>query len=308
MLLPNAVGNLQKGERYVIFAFSHTSADPDASYANMDYIVGSSLRASALLFIILSYDIACQWFANIADRMSHWPEEIKPAPEKQLQPLIPKLHEPGHKKANHEQYSFNFAPGVGQTDGECPERIWAAHNALGNATKTQGPGSRQDVLDDHFGFWNWQKYTGMGSTLMRRYKAAIRERNIQVEGHKGFTATLPQGLVDSWEDICRMWENTPHPRQVKNPYHTAGARTFVVFDSASFHSLRKHRPHRKTSTQGPVRRGRVKAGRWRGIFTRNQSVVVPGLGHGAGRFSVSSFTTPPIKVLMSLAFVGVAFG
>lgn len=195
-------------------------------YANMDYIVGSSLRLAAALLVILSYDIACQWFANLAQRILHWPAGIQLPPKMTTVPLIPKLHEPGHKKKNHEQYSYNFAPGVGLTDGECPERIWAGHNALGNATKTQGPGSRHDVLDDHFGFWNWQKYSGMGATLMRRYRSAVRERNVQVEGHRGFTATLPPELVAQWEAMCVKWETTPHPRKVKNPYDTPGACEF----------------------------------------------------------------------------------
>lgn len=229
MLLPNAVGNLQKGERCVAFVRSLprlVSPSLFLSYANMDYIVGSALRYSALLLVILSYDIACQWYKNLAERMGTWPESIKFPDRMQTKPLIPKLHEPGHKKKNHEQYSFNFAPGVGHTDGECPERIWAHHNALGNATKTQGPGSRQDVLDDHFGFWNWQKYTGMGATLMRRYKAAIRDRNLQVEGHRGFTATLPEELVEEWEAMCEAWERSPSSKLIKNPYATDGSCTY----------------------------------------------------------------------------------
>lgn len=200
----------------------------------MDYIVGSSLQLSTLLFVILSYDITCQWFTNLSERMKTWPDSIKIPSQTKTRPLIPKLHEPGHKKINHEKFSFNFAHGVGQTDGECPERIWAHHNVLGNATKTQGPGSRQDVLDDHFGFWNWQKYAGMGSTLMRRYKAAIRDRNIQVEGHRGFTATVPLDLVASWEAVCAAWDASPHSKRVKNPYHTQGARKCLP--RAAFHT------------------------------------------------------------------------
>lgn len=223
MIRPNAVGNLQKGERCVLLFLRHHTPLIPSRYANMDYIVGSTLQFSALLLVILSYDIACQWFSNLAERILHWPPKVIPCPETKLVPLIPKLHEPGHKKTNHEQYSYNFAPGVGLTDGECPERIWAGHNALGNATKTQGPGSRQDVLDDHFGFWNWQKYTGMGATLMRRYKSAIVERNQQNEAHRGFTATVPPEMVAQWEAMCVKWETTPHPRKVKNPYSTPGA-------------------------------------------------------------------------------------
>lgn len=214
---------------------------PVSSYANMDYVFGSSMPLSPLLFIVASYDIACQWFTNLAQRMTRWPAEIIPSQGIKVMPLIPKLHEPGHKKKGHELYSFNFAPGVGMTDGECIERIWSSHNALGNATKTQGPGSRHDVLDDHFGFWNWQKYSGMGEhsadwpayavltltapgvTLMRRYRSAIRERNIQVEGHRGFTATVPEVLTTKWERMCVAWEAAPHPKkEVKNPYQTSG--------------------------------------------------------------------------------------
>lgn len=60
---------------------------------------------------------------------------------------------------------------------------------------------------------------------MRRYKAAVRERNIQVEGHRGFTSTLPQALVQQWEDMCITWEEAPHPKKkVPNPYEKQGIR------------------------------------------------------------------------------------
>ena len=81
-----------------------------------------------------------------------------------LIPAIPKLHKPMHGHKNHDQYSLNFIPGVGKLDMEMLERVWVGHNALGNSTKTQGPGGRHDILDDHFSFWNWQKYIGMGKT------------------------------------------------------------------------------------------------------------------------------------------------
>lgn len=140
--------------------------DGSFSYANMDYMFGSTLQDSPLRNVTISYNIACQWFVNLPKRIdNHWPEHLRPNRNLTLRTLIPKLHEPGHKKAGHQEFSFNYAKGVGLTDGECPERIWAGHNALGNATKTQGPGSRHDVLDDHFGFWNWLKYSGMGKLI-----------------------------------------------------------------------------------------------------------------------------------------------
>ena len=158
--------------------------DWDVRYANMDYTFASALRLYAgLALILISYDIACQWFINLYKRMEgYWPTELHIPTATKLIPAIPKLHEPMHDAANHQMYSLNYIPGVGQSDLECPERFWSRHNAVGNATKSQGPGSRHDVLDDHFSFWNWQKYIGLGRTLMRKYRNAVADRNQAIEG------------------------------------------------------------------------------------------------------------------------------
>lgn len=79
-----------------------------------------------------------------------------------MRPFIPKFHAPAHKEEGHEQYSLNLAEGAGMTDGEAIERVWASHNALAGSTKTAGPGTRQDILDDNFAFWNFHKYTTIG--------------------------------------------------------------------------------------------------------------------------------------------------
>ena len=123
-------------------------------------------------------DIACQWFVNLFVWMAeHWPPHLRIPASTKLIPTIPKLHELMHGQKNHQVYLLNFIPGVGKADMEMPEHIWAGHNGLGNSTKTQGPGGCHDVLDDHFSFWNWLKYVGLGKTLMSRYEVALAERN-----------------------------------------------------------------------------------------------------------------------------------
>jgi len=79
------------------------------------------------------------------------------------------------------------------------------------------------MLDDHFSFWNWQKYIGLGKTLMQKYWAALAERNIQVEGHQGLTASLDEAVVQMWEAMCVEWEADGFPKRKKNPYHLEGA-------------------------------------------------------------------------------------
>ncbi|KAF8156246.1 hypothetical protein BJ912DRAFT_1070627 [Pholiota molesta] len=181
MVLPLGVGNLQKGERY----------------PNMDYIFGSTLQFVAIHLVLISYDIMCQWFINLSKRINEdWPEHIKPRHNVTFIPAIPKLHEPMHKAVGHEVFrsTLSKVPVI---------RIANASN---------------DVLDDHFGFWNWEKYTAMGSTLLRRYKAAVRERNLQVEGFRGLTESLDKDLVTSWEKICTEWDEDKFPKTKKNPY------------------------------------------------------------------------------------------
>jgi hypothetical protein len=196
------------------------SADLPGSYANMDYIFASVVQKMMLLFILVSYDIACQWFVNLFKRAEHWPDDLSLPSSTTFIPAIPKLHEPMHKSSNHEVYSLNYILGAGLSDLECPERVWAGHNAIGNSTKSQGPGSRHDILDDHFSFWNWQKYSTMGRTLMRKYRNALAERNIQSEAHRGLTVSLSPDLVVKWEAACIAWERDSFPRTKTNPYQS----------------------------------------------------------------------------------------
>lgn len=129
----------------------------------MDYTFALALREFVDVDdILISYDIACQWFANLESCISKfWPQELKPPVTFTAKPAIPKFHLPSHED-DHEEYSFNIIPGVGSTDGEGPERIWSFHNPLAASTKPMAPATRLLVLDDNFGFWNWMKYTGHG--------------------------------------------------------------------------------------------------------------------------------------------------
>ncbi|KAJ3503439.1 hypothetical protein NLJ89_g8431 [Agrocybe chaxingu] len=175
MVLPMAIGNLQKGERY----------------ANMDYVFGSAIQRTSLLLILVSYDIACQWFINLFKRMfDHWPEDLRVPERTKLVPAIPKLHEPMHGAANHQMYSLNYSPGVGASDLEAKDQDHATTFSISTS------------------------HTGIGSS--------VAERNIQVEGHRGLTSGLTKEVVDVWEAMCVAWEQDAFPKHKKNPYETEG--------------------------------------------------------------------------------------
>jgi hypothetical protein len=210
----------------------------------MDYVLASGVHGRIPKRLVFSYDIACQYSVHLAKRMREWPDSLKFDHDVTINAVIPKLHARAHEEIGHEQYSLYYTPGVGTTDGEAAERLWAPHNVLGNSTKTQGPGSRNDVLDDHFGFWNWTKYHSMGTcfhtircnaysrhhsgrSLMRRYKAAVPQRNQQIEAHRGFTESLSPQHVATWTDAVEEWENDEsHPKKVPSPYEIKSSGKF----------------------------------------------------------------------------------
>ncbi|KIL56864.1 hypothetical protein M378DRAFT_188510 [Amanita muscaria Koide BX008] len=194
MKRPNGVGDLQKGERYV----------------NMDYFFYSSLRNTSIKNIVASYDIACQWSRNFKERMissfpASWP--VNKSDSVNIRFLVPKFHLPAHIEKCQQDYSFNYAKGVGRTEGEAPERGWADINGLSSSTREMGPGSRQDTLEDHMGAWNWRKVTAMGLTLLRKISTAITEKSVQHQAWRQLTSVLDPQQVSQWLREVEAWEN-----------------------------------------------------------------------------------------------------
>ncbi|KAL0567542.1 hypothetical protein V5O48_014447 [Marasmius crinis-equi] len=206
MVCANGVCNLEKGERY----------------SNSNFVVAYAMLRMALemvRFLIIAYDIACQWFANLFRRTTDdWKEWMRFPPSLQLVPVIPKFHHPAHREEGHDKFNCNLSKGLGHSDCECNERMWSVMNGAAPSTKPMGPGSRILVLNDHFGHYNWGKYTGLGATLSRKYAAAVKERNLQTEAHRGLTEALPKGLSDKWERTCKDWENAPWDKKGENPF------------------------------------------------------------------------------------------
>jgi hypothetical protein len=132
-------------------------------YLHTDYVLVQTLLATALLCLVISYDIACQWHKKFGERMKIFPPEEDLNRIQHIRYLVPKFHLPAHIEACNLAFSFNLTKGVGRTDGEAPERGWANINPAAQSTKEMGPGSRRDTLDDHFGDWNWKKIIKMGT-------------------------------------------------------------------------------------------------------------------------------------------------
>ncbi|KAF7307923.1 CxC2 domain-containing protein [Mycena kentingensis (nom. inval.)] len=204
-VLPNGVGDLQKGERF----------------ANTDYILASTLRfISILLRLMISYDIACQWWKSLRERLLALPPHVRLSIAfAMVRFVIPKMHIKAHTLACQLLFSLYLALGSGQTDGEGIERLWAMCGAIAASTKLSGPGARADQLDDHWGFWNWMKLVSLAALLRRRLDNAIREREKQEEAFSHFNSQQTN-RIPVWLSMVDAFEapRAPDGPEPPNPY------------------------------------------------------------------------------------------
>ncbi|KAF7797869.1 hypothetical protein EIP86_009075, partial [Pleurotus ostreatoroseus] len=201
-ILPNAVGDLQKGERY----------------CNMDYIVASTLSLrNEHTPTVISYDIACQWAIHLKRRWQEFPSHLQvELPEGELRYAIPKYHFRAHKTKGHNQYSLHLMKGVGRVCGEQIERNWPKHSETAASTREMGPGSRHDTLEDHFGYANWRVYVNLGQLLYRQYNDAVKESASQFAVFTEFTERLQDENVASWIAEAEVYERDP---SAPDPYY-----------------------------------------------------------------------------------------
>ncbi|KAH9482659.1 hypothetical protein JR316_0004759 [Psilocybe cubensis] len=179
---------------------------------------GESIMRTAVKRIFVSYDIACQWYKNIWQRMG----TMLPAPMHisssvdNIQFLVPKFHIAAHIQECILKFSFNTTKYVGRTDGEAPERGWSATNALATSTREMGPGFRRDTLDDHFNDWNWKKITGLGASLLKKIKKAVPQAAEHMSQRRQFESVLPTDDIKKWTQEVELWElskSSPNPYQ-----------------------------------------------------------------------------------------------
>ncbi|TFK59258.1 hypothetical protein BDN72DRAFT_873066 [Pluteus cervinus] len=199
---PTSIGDLQKGERYV----------------NMDYLFVSNLKRNAPQRVSQSYDIVCQWTKHLLERLALYESTISLNVRHDFCFFIPKWHIAAHRASCQTDYSFYWSPYVGRTDGEAPERGWAAMNSVASSTKEMGPGSRRDTLDDFFGDYNWRKVIAIADALFAKVKDAVPERAEHVSCFVELCDSIAESapdLIQTWTTMVQEWEND---RTKPNPF------------------------------------------------------------------------------------------
>ncbi|KAJ7030300.1 hypothetical protein C8F04DRAFT_961867 [Mycena alexandri] len=203
----NGIGDLQIGERY----------------CNMDFLFFSAVLNFALMWLILSYNIACQFSKNIWTRMDGLPKKYHLKINKDfVRWMVPNFHLPPHKKGCHSSFSFHFLWGAGCTHGETVEQNWEFLNGAAASTKLMAPGARAVALEGLLGFHNFRRLVAHRTLLKRRMAEDIKEGQSHQASFDAFNARLvaqQPKVVAEWKQWVDEWEREAHvENEGKSPY------------------------------------------------------------------------------------------
>ncbi|KAI0689949.1 hypothetical protein BC835DRAFT_1228821, partial [Cytidiella melzeri] len=191
---PNGMGDLQRGERY----------------CNVDYVLLAAL-VGVSLHMLITYDIACQYFKLFWSRMLNFPPAMQLGiPDAgHITAKVPKGHIRAHEDSCQGPFSLNYTDGAADTDGEGIERLWSWLNKAAPSGKEMTQASRHELLDDFCGYSNWKKTLGLSNLLARRMLDAIKEAKTHREESRAFDARLREQVPDAvehWEQMMDEWK------------------------------------------------------------------------------------------------------
>ncbi|KAF8182181.1 hypothetical protein K438DRAFT_1975719 [Mycena galopus ATCC 62051] len=206
MWRPNGIGDLQLGERR----------------CNVDFILFSAILNIIILYIILSYDIACQYLKNFWMQMETLLSDMQLLIDcENVWFKIPNFHLPAHKPWDHSPFSFYFMWGAGTTHGETVEQNWEFTNRAAASTKMMGIGTRHATLEDLFGFHNWRRTVAWRQIFTRRMATNVKEGQTHRDAFEAFnealTAQAPE-LVTKWVWAVHDWEARQHKDGTESPF------------------------------------------------------------------------------------------
>lgn len=187
--LMHGLGDLEKGERFVVSSRASTIfllIIVWFRYKNTDAVLWWVLSRLTHRMLAFTYDIACQYKINFKKRIVAVQEFI----QSQLDALPPALRELRHPALTlpeiddivwalpvwhgnvHEceaENSVKYQYGLGKTDGEGIERIWAMMNPMSYTLKEEGPGLRHDDIEDLVNRINYRKNIQQGALFSFLY-------------------------------------------------------------------------------------------------------------------------------------------
>ena len=184
----------------------------------MDYAFVYAINyISALLTVLLLYDIMCQFWINFLKRIAEVSTFISIPGNVVIKRGIGLFHVHGHVKECFPRFAPTFIQGAGTIDGEIIETLWNPLNHTASSARSMSWCHRQEYLDAHMGDSNWKKLVKMGMimcslrhfralssfvhtvpTLLRKWGKANRDLNISRENFLSLSSAVAASKVTDW--------------------------------------------------------------------------------------------------------------
>ncbi|KAJ7606447.1 hypothetical protein DFH06DRAFT_957971, partial [Mycena polygramma] len=200
------------------------------TFCNMDFIFFAAVMHFAVMALVLSYDIACQFYKKLWGRMPALPSKYHLDQTKvDVRFMVPNFHLPPHKTGCHSAFLFHFMWGAGLTHKETVEQNWEFLNGIASSTKMMGLGARAVALEGLLVFHNWRRQVAHCTILKRRMAEGIKGGKKHSDCfqafHEGLSSQRPE-LVAQWKELADKWERSKHYENEKgSPYEYAEAGT-----------------------------------------------------------------------------------
>ena len=177
---PNALVDLFKGEQQ----------------KNVDFALLKALETTNVSpeqGVLLIYDIACQYFKYLRDRIGHrLPAGL------QMEARIGLFHVHAHKDECFFRYAPSFIPGAGVVAGEILESLWSSLNAISPTARTATLAHRAEMLDDHACDSNHKKTLGIVTSLSKAHRTAVDMLEHAKTYHRNLTNEAGPQAVEKW--------------------------------------------------------------------------------------------------------------
>lgn len=144
--------------------------------------------------VLLIYDIACQYYVHLRDRIgNHLPFGLD------IDTAIGLFHVHAHKDQCFFRYATSFIPGAAIVASEILESLWSSLNAISPTARTATLEHRAEMLDDHANDSNHKKSLGIVTTLCRGYRTAVDMCDHAETYYRNLTAQAGPIAVEKWE-------------------------------------------------------------------------------------------------------------
>lgn len=107
------------------------------------------------------YDIGCAFATTLADSSL-----AAKALSLNLRMLVGAFHGHAHNRKCQLDWHPLYVAGAGNTEGEGCEHVFSASNDLARATRHATEFHRHQAIEQHFSFWNADKYASLGTLLI----------------------------------------------------------------------------------------------------------------------------------------------